>query len=314
MVHGRSANPEWGDRLTPDIVAAVLKGELLPVEQLDRGFQRPRSPGQVTLSYFQAGRICDFIVERWGWEKILEMIRAFSKPAPTGEVLQRVLGLSGKEFDAQFLAWLKEQHRTPLENFSRWREELKKMHEARRGQKWHEVQKLARSAIDAYPEYVEAGSAYEALAEACEALGDAACAVSALERYMKQGGRDPELIKKLAKRLEEAGRAADAEAALERLLWIYPVKDEDLHRRLAALREKLGRWEGAAEEWRAVLASGTVDPASAWYGLALAYRGMQRNDEARDAVLAALEEAPGYRPAQRLLLELSRGAGERKND
>ncbi len=309
-----AADPEWGDRLTPDIVAAMAKGELLPVEQLDRGFQRPRSPGQVTVSYFQAGRICDYIVERWGWGKILEMIRAFRKPAPTGEVLQRVLGVSGKEFDAQFLAWLKEQHRTPLGNFSPWREELKKMHEARRGQQWHEVQRLARSAIDAYPEYVEAGSAYEALAEACEALGDPACAVSALERYMKQGGRDPELIKKLAKRLEEAGRAADAEAALARLLYIYPVKDEELHRRLAGLREKLGRWEGAAEEWRAVLASGTVDPASAWYGLALAYRGLERNDEARDAVLAALEEAPGYRPAQRLLLELNRGAGERKNN
>ncbi len=309
-----AANPEWGDRLTPDIVAAMARGELLPVEQLDRGFQRPRSPGQVTVSYFQAGRICDFIVERWGWEKILEMIRAFRKPAATGEVLAQVLGVSGKEFDAQFLAWLKEQHRTPLANFSRWREELKRMHEARRSQKWQEVQKLAQGAIEAYPEYVEAGSAYEALAGACEALGDAGCAVSALERYMKQGGRDPDLIKKLAKRLEEAGRTADAEAALARLLWIYPVKDEELHRRLAGLREKLGRWEGAAEEWRAVLASGTVDPASAWYGLALAYRGLQRNDEARDAVLAALEEAPGYRPAQRLLLELNRGAGERKND
>lgn len=309
-----AANPEWGDRLTPHIVAAIAKGELLPVEQLDRGFQRPRSPGQVTVSYFQAGRICDFIVERWGWEKMLEMIRSFQKPAATGDVLARVLGVSTKEFDRQFLAWLKEQHRAVLDNFDRWREELKQVHEARRGQRWHEVLKLARSAIEAYPEYVEAGNAYEALAEACEALGEAPCAAGALEQYMRQGGRDPDPIKMLATRLEEAGRTEDAEAVLARLLWVYPVKDEELHRRLAGLREKLGRWEGAAEEWRAVLASGTVDPASAWYGLALAYRGLKRTEDARDAVLAALEEAPGYRPAQRLLLELNRGAGERKND
>lgn len=309
-----AANPEWGDRLTPDIIAAIRKGELLPVEDLDRGFQRPRTPGQVTLSYFQAGRICDFIVSRWGWPRILEMIRAFEKPAATGEVIARVLGVPPKEFDAQFLVWLKEQHKTPLGNFDRWLKELKQLHESRRAEKWQEAQSMAQSVIAAFPEFVGAGNAYEVLAEACVRLRNPACAAGALERYMKQGGRSPEALKKLAQLLEESGRPRDAEAALARLLWIYPVKDEDLHRRLAQLRAKLNLWEGAAEEWRAVLASKTVDPASAWYGLALAYRNLQRNGEAREAVLAALEEAPGYRPAQRLLLELSRGPEERKND
>ncbi len=309
-----AANPEWGDRLTPDIIAAIRKGELLPVEELDQGFQRPRTPGQVTLSYFQAGRICDYIARRWGWPKILEMIRAFEKPASTGDVIARVLGVPAREFDAQFLAWLTEQHKTPLGNFDRWLKELKQLHEARRAEKWQEVQSMAQGVIAAFPEFVGAGNAYEALAGACEHLKDTACATGALERYMKQGGRSPEALKKLAKLLDDSGRPREAEAALARLLWIYPVKDEDLHRRLAQLRTKLGLWDGAAEEWRAVLASKTVDPASAWYGLALAYRNLKRNDEARDAVLAALEEAPGYRPAQRLLLELNRGAEERKND
>jgi tetratricopeptide (TPR) repeat protein len=309
-----AANPEWGDRLTPDIIAAIRKGELLPVEELDRGFQRPRHPGQVTLSYFQAGRICDYIVERWGWPKMLELIRAFSKPAATGETIARVLGITAKEFDAQFLAWLKQQHRTPIENFERWTRDLKQLHELRRGQKWQEVQQMAQSVIAAFPEFVEPGNAYEALAEACTGLGDTACAADALERYMKQGGRNPTALKQLARLLDSAGRARDAEAALARILWIYPVKDEELHRMLAAQRAKLGLWEGAATEWRAVLASNTVDPASAWYGLALAYKNLKRDDEARDAVLAALEQAPGYRPAQRLLLELNRGTGERKND
>jgi tetratricopeptide (TPR) repeat protein len=309
-----AANPEWGDRLTPDIIAAIRKGELLPVEELDRGFQRPRTPGQVTLSYFQAGRICDYIAARWGWPKILELIRAFEKPASTGEVIARVLGLPAKEFDAQFLAWLKEQHKTPLENFERWPKDLKQLHEARRAQKWQEAQSMAQGVIAAFPEFVEAGNAYEVLAEACGQLKNTACAIQALESYMKQGGRNPEALKKLAELLDESGRPREAEAALSRVLWVYPVKDEDLHRRLAGLRAKLNLWEGAAEEWRAVLASSTVDPASAWYGLALAYKNLKRNDEARDAVLAALEEAPGYRPAQRLLLELNRGAEERKNN
>jgi tetratricopeptide (TPR) repeat protein len=309
-----AANPEWGDRLTPDIVAAIRKGELLPVDQLDRGFQRPRHPGQVTLSYFQAGRICDYINEKYGWPKLLALMRAFERPVPASEVFPAVLGLSTKEFDRQFLAWLREKHSTPIENFDRWSREIKLLHEARRAGRLEEARRLAGSVIEAFPEYVDAGNAYEALADVCASLGDLRCAADALVRYMKQGGRNPESIRKLARWLEDEGRTAEAEAALARLLWIYPVKDEELHRRLAGLRGKLGMWEGAAEEWRAVLASGAVDPASAWYGLAVACRNLGRDGEARDAVLAALEEAPGYRPAQRLLLELSRGDKERKND
>lgn len=309
-----AANAEWGDRLTPDIVAAIRRGELLPVERLDRGFQRPRSPGQVTLSYFQAGRIIDYIGQKWGWKKVLEMMRAFSNPAPVGEVFQSVLQISTKDFDSEFLAWLREQHRTPLENFDRWTKEMKQLHETRRAGRWQQTRQLAESVIAAFPEYVDAGNGYEALAEACTATGDARCAEQALTRYMNQGGRNPEALKKLARMLEEAGRAEQAEAVLARLLWIYPVKDEELHRSLARLREKLGRWEGAAEEWRAVLASGTVDSASAWYGVALASSRLGRAAEAREAVLAALEQAPGYRPAQRLLLELTRAEQERKND
>jgi cellulose synthase operon protein C len=117
---------------------------------------------------------------------------------------------------------------------------------------------------------------------------------------------DPAVVKKRAAELAARGDGKAAEKELSALLWVYPVKDEELHRRLAALRAGLGMWDGAAEEWRAVLAMKTLDAASANYELARAYRELKRPDEARDAVLAALESAPGYRPAQKLLLELNR--------
>ena len=56
------ASPEWGDRITPDIVVAIRDKKLLPVAELDRGFIRPDYPlAQVIVSYYQAGRICDYI-------------------------------------------------------------------------------------------------------------------------------------------------------------------------------------------------------------------------------------------------------------
>ena len=60
------ASPEWGDRITPDVVAAMHEKKLLPVADLDRGFVRPEYPAQVIVSYFQAGRICDYIQEPLG--------------------------------------------------------------------------------------------------------------------------------------------------------------------------------------------------------------------------------------------------------
>jgi hypothetical protein len=54
-----------------------------------------------------------------------------------------------------------------------------------------------------------------------------------------------------------------------------------------------------------VLALGPSDVAAAHYHLARACRAARRLEEAREHVLAALEAAPGYRPAQKLLLELN---------
>ena len=42
-----------------------------------------------------------------------------------------------------------------------------------------------------------------------------------------------------------------------------------------------------------------------YYQLARALQATHHDDEARDEVIAALETAPGFKPAQKLLLELT---------
>jgi hypothetical protein len=63
--------------------------------------------------------------------------------------------------------------------------------------------------------------------------------------------------------------------------------------------------QAAVREYRAVLASGTIDLAGGHYNLARALRGVGKKDEALDEVYLALEAAPAYKPAQAMLLELS---------
>jgi tetratricopeptide (TPR) repeat protein len=81
--------------------------------------------------------------------------------------------------------------------------------------------------------------------------------------------------------------------------------DDELHQRLGALWLDLGNAAGAVREFQAVIAYKPVDPAAAHYNLARALRLNKQKEQAKDELLAALEIAPGYRPAQKLLLELS---------
>jgi hypothetical protein len=53
------------------------------------------------------------------------------------------------------------------------------------------------------------------------------------------------------------------------------------------------------------VASKPVDVAGAQFRLAKAYRENQQVDEAREHLLLALEEAPGFKPAQQMLLEIT---------
>ena len=48
-----------------------------------------------------------------------------------------------------------------------------------------------------------------------------------------------------------------------------------------------------------------LDTAASYYNLARAFRAAHRDDAARDNLYLALEAAPSFKPAQKMLLELT---------
>jgi tetratricopeptide (TPR) repeat protein len=114
----------------------------------------------------------------------------------------------------------------------------------------------------------------------------------------------PVLLKRLASLQESAGQRAESAATLARLNYVYPLKDEELHRKLGDLLFTQKQYDGAIREYNALVASNPLDKAGAEFSLAQAYVGAGKKDKAQESLLAALETAPGYRPAQKLLLEL----------
>src|SRR6267154_242594 len=123
-------SPEWGDRLSPEILAAIRDKKLLPVAKLDRGFIFPEYPAQVVVSYFEAGSICDYIKSRWSEDKLLDMVHSYAQRKTTPEVIQADLGVSPEEFDKQYLQWLNKNYGAKATNVDQTRRALEEMAEA----------------------------------------------------------------------------------------------------------------------------------------------------------------------------------------
>jgi cellulose synthase operon protein C len=305
-------SPEWRNRVTPEVLVAIRDKKLLPVAKLDRGFVYPEYPSQVIVSYFQAGSTCDFVKEKWGEAKLLDMVRSFAKVMTTPDVVKQDLGLAPEDFDKQYLEWLGQKHGAEAAHFDTWREKLKELVTATEQKRYDVVLAEGPGVIAMYPEYVEDANVYELMASADKAKGDAKAEIAILTAYEHQGGQAPEVLKRLALLEDAAGQKSEAAATLERLNYIYPVHNEDLHRRLGDLLYAQKDYEGAIREYTALLASNPVDKAGAQFNLAQAYFAANRRDKAEESVLAALETAPDYRPAQKLLLELQRSPAQAK--
>ncbi|HEX8713033.1 MAG TPA: tetratricopeptide repeat protein [Terracidiphilus sp.] len=297
-------SPEWKYGITPEVLAAIRDKKLLPIAKLDRGFVYPQYPSQVIVSYFQAGTVCDFVKQKWGDDKLLAMAHSFAQLKATPEVIQQDLGLAPDEFDKQYLNWIDAQYGVEAAHFDEWREKLKALAAASEQKQYDVVLAQGPAVMAMYPQYVGDASAYEMIADADRAKGDAKAEATALSAYEHEGGESPDLLKRLAALEEAAGQGPEAAATLERINYIYPVKDEDLHRRLGDLLSALKQYDGAIREYQALVASQPVDKAGAEFDLARTYFAAGQRDKAQDSVLAALEIAPGFRPAQKLLLEL----------
>ncbi len=298
-------SPEWGDSITPDIIVALRDHKLLPVADLDRGFIHPEYAAQVLVSYFEAGRMCDYIQQHWGLQKLLDLVQQFAIPRSTPEAVRTVLGMAPEAFDKQFQTWLYQDNAALVAGFDGWHKQLEALVLAARARHDDEVLANAEAVIALYPDYVYDGNAYQLLAEAAQAQGKPATAISALTRYVQHRGREPAALEQLAKLQQDAGDKPAAIATLQKINLIDPLFDTDSHRHLGDLLMDNKEFGAARREFGAVLALHPLDKAQANYDLARACHAAGDADCAMNAVLAALEVAPDFRPAQKLLLELT---------
>ena len=133
---------------------------------------------------------------------------------------------------------------------------------------------------------------------------DPARAISELEKLLQHENTDLDAVRLLAKQYEETkAPPAKLMSAYERIAQLDPF-DAANHSTLGRLKMQAGDARTAVREFRAAIAAGSLDPAAAHSDLAESYLAIGDKVQARRAVLAAIEVAPGYPRAQELLLKV----------
>ena len=322
------AMPGWGDRLNLQTLKFIQQGKLLPIRELNGGFLRPRFPGQVALSYFQAGMACEFIEGRFGFSRILDMLNSFKRKTSLEVTLRQVLELSPEDFDRQFQDYLESILGSALEHVDFQLLEKKELMNSperlkallaeqphnffanlkmagyyrERGEKDAAIPLLSR-AKSVFPAYAGPDSPYRQLSRIYRQRGRNEAAIDELRQLTDIRGADLESLTTLAAWLEEEGKSQEAAAVLERAIQVYPF-DRETHQQLGDLFMEKGKAAMAVREYRALLALQPPDRAAAHYQLARALFHLGRRVEAKTEVLSSLEIAPGFEPAQELLLTL----------
>jgi tetratricopeptide (TPR) repeat protein len=321
----RRARPGWGDDWNPMLLSSFTSGRWHKIADLEGGFQHPHAPEDLTIAYFQASQVCEFINDRFGFDAILRMLALYHDKAQTADVFARVLKLSESDFDRAFKVYMEAKTR-PMQDAlkteanvagSLTKEDVVKMLAVqdtlalrlraaqlfRADDDFDNAVIHFKRAIELFPYYTGDGNAYDALAEIYEKKGDQKQAAEALAARVKYDQNGLTTLKALANLRAKIGDRAGAVDALRLSFYVSPF-DYAAHAQAGQLNLEEKQYAQALSEFQVTLALNPPNVAEANYNLASAYHFLGKQPEAKHAVLRALEAAPSYEKAQELLLKI----------
>jgi tetratricopeptide (TPR) repeat protein len=307
----------------------ILGGDLTPVGELSGAFLAPRSAAHLQFAYYQCSLVVEYINERVGFDKLTEILRDLSDGTTINQAIARHT-VPLPEIEKQFEAYA-HQHAEQWAPALRWGKPLGEKLLAQGGdaawaawakanpdnfyvltrqagtlieeERWADAKPVLQKLVGAFPQVDGLSDAYQLLAKVHRELGETAEEQRVLARLAE---RDDKAVGAYQRLMELASASGDWAAAIEnanRYLAVNPLVPLP-YRFLAQAGEKTGQAHSAIRAYRALLELDPPNPAEVHFQLACQLRAVG-DPAARRHVLRALEEAPRYRAALRLLLELS---------
>lgn len=237
-VYAEHAPRPWGwNHLLGD---AIRRDELFTLQTLDWGFMRPRKATDRSMAYAQSEWQIEYIVSRWGKEKLVALLKAFRDRKTQAQAFHDVLGISTTDFDRDFAAWAKREAAT-------WNLRLSRPESSERLRRLTRISPFDASVRARLAEALlyerEAGAAREQAAKALELDSEEPLAVYVMATV---GATGADQAREDEERLERYELAA---GAIEQFLDIAP-NDPDAVRYAAMMHQAREEWDEAEALWK----------------------------------------------------------------
>lgn len=326
----RQANASSGMRIDARYREMILGEDLVPVSKLSAAFLSPKTPRHLQFAYLESSLVVEFIVERFGIAKIRGILADLRDGAEINAAIAKHT-MELEKLEEAFAAYAKERagQLAPKLDFARIEPELLQPGEEEKlaewGRKnpdnfwwlrlqsqramekarWPEARVPLERLVELYPGQKAGDSSYRALVTVLRALGDTAGERRALEAW---AAADDEAVDAYARLMELAAADKDWAAVRrnsERYIAVNPLVPAP-YRFLAQAAAGSGDDSAAIVAWRTLLQLDVPERTDGHYQLASLLHKRGEDGEARRHALLALEEAPRYREALSLLLQLDR--------
>jgi tetratricopeptide (TPR) repeat protein len=324
----RQENPAWGQVMNPQYRDLILDGGATPVSQLSGAFLKPPSAMHLQFAYYESSMVVRYIVEKFGAPALSAILKDLGESIPINTALANHTEPIDK-LDEHFEVWFTDlaknlapgaelaHPKLPLDAdaaaMAAWNEDhptnvwglLGEGRALLSAGKWGAAKKPLTKAIELYPGYAQAGGPYLLLAAAHRELKETKQERAMLERHV---ALDADAIEPRL-RLIEIARAAGDWAAVrkyaEEIIAVNPLLPAP-HRTIATAAEESKDRKVAITARRTLLLLDTLDVVEQRYRLAKLLADDGQLPAARSEVVRSLEEAPRYRAALALLLDVSR--------
>jgi tetratricopeptide (TPR) repeat protein len=321
----RQRDPSWGESMTPQYREMLLADDLTPVSNLSAAFLNPPTPVHLQFAYYESSLVIEYLMEKHGIDSLKKILSDLGDGLPINDALTRNVGSLDK-LDVQFNQYAR-NHAESFGSKAKWgkdgmpekpsQADLVQWVKDNPDHYWGR-RSLAERLIRA-KEYDSAKEHLEHLVELETTSSDDGI-LEMLAAVYRNGDDEKKEEQTLLKIISMTG---DALPALKRLTQIakergdwkavrdYSQKSLAIHpllvanqQEMATAAQQLGRHDEAVRSLRALTQMDPVDPAGLNFQLAKSLFELGSYTEAKHHVLAALTEAPRYRDAHRLLLEL----------
>lgn len=334
----RLRDPSWGENMTAQYRQMLLDKDLTPVSNLSAAFLSPPSPVHLQFAYYESSLVVQYLVDKHGIDAMKAILSDLGDGIPINNALEKNVGSIDK-LDAQFdvyakkianefapeLDWDREgfPERPNIENMTQWIAEhpdnywgLSSMAAGfvRAEQFDQALEPLERLAeLDAVTG--ERGGPLEQLAVVYRELEKPEKEIQTLRRIVSLSSDALPALTKLIDAAEAEKDWKNVQVYAQKFLAINPLIPKG-HAVISRSARELGKPMVAANSLQAMLEMKPFDPAKLHFETAEAFEAAGNFAGAKHHVMAALEEAPRYRDAHRLLLKLasSKNAQDAKAD